>query len=133
MAIGWLSVLKLVPWNDVISNAPKLASEAKKLWSTVAKTPPTAEPAPTKAKSSSSPDSQSLALLQADLELVIAEVADLHKQMLESSQLIKALADQNTQLIRRMEVQRIRTRWLAGIAAVLGVVVVINLVITLTP
>ena len=133
MALGWLSVLKFVPWNDVISNAPRLANEAKKLWSTVAKTPPTAEPSPAKAKPSSSPDSQSLARLQADLELVITEVTDLHKQMLESSQLLKALADQNTQLIRRMEVQRIRTRWLAGIAAVLGVVVVINLVITLTP
>ena len=131
MAIGWLSVLKWVPWNDVISNAPRLASEAKKLWSTVAKTPPTAEPSPT--KPSISLDSQSLALLQADLELVITEVTDLHKQMLESSQLIKALADQNTQLIRRIEVQRIRTLWLVGIAAVLGVVVVINLVITLTP
>lgn len=132
MAIGWLSVLKLVPWNEVISNAPKLASEAKKLWSTVAKTPPTAEPSPAKAKPFAASDSQSLALLQADLELVITEVTDLHKQMLESSQLLRALADQNTQLIKRMEVQRIRMRWLAGIAAVLGVVVVINLVITLT-
>ena len=131
MAIGWLSVLKWVPWNEVISNAPRLANEAKKLWSTVAKTPPTAEPSPTKA--SYSLDSQSLALLQADLELVITEVTDLHKQMLESSQLIKALADQNTQLIRRIEMQRIRTLWLAGITAVLGVVAVINLVITLTP
>ena len=131
MAIGWLSVLKWVPWNEVISNAPRLANEAKKLWSTVAKTPPAAEPSPT--KPSISFDSQSLALLQADLELVITEVTDLHKQMLESSQLIKALADQNTQLIRRIEVQRIRTLWLAGIAAVLGVVAVINLVITLTP
>lgn len=132
MAIGWLSVLKLVPWNEVISNAPKLASEAKKLWNTVAKTPPTAAPSPAKAKPSAASDPQALALLQADLELVITEVTDLHKQMLESSQLLKALADQNTQLIKRMEVQRIRIRWLAGIAAVLGVVVVINLVITLT-
>ena len=131
MAIGWLSVLKWVPWNDVISNAPRLANEAKKLWSTVAKTLPTPEPSPT--QTSHSLDSQSLALLQADLELVITEVTDLHKQMLESSQLIKALADQNTQLIRRIEVQRIRTLWLAGITAVLGVVAVINLVITLTP
>lgn len=132
MAIGWLSVLKVVPWGDVIRNAPRLANEAKKLWSTVAKTPPVAGPSPTQAKPSYSLDSQSLALLQADLELMVTEVSDLHKQMLESSQLIKALADQNTQLIRRMEVQRIRTLWLAGIAVVLGVVAVINLVITLT-
>ena len=132
MAIGWLSVLKMVPWGDVMSNAPKLANEAKKLWSTVAKTPPAAEPSRAKPKPALSPDSQSITLLQADLKRVIAEIADLHQQMLESSQLIKALADQNTQLIRRMEMQRIRTLWLAGLAAVLGGVAVINLVITLT-
>lgn len=132
MAIGWLSVLRLVPWGDVISNAPRLANEAKKLWNTVARAPRSTEPSATHAKPSWLPDSQSLALLQADLELVITEVTDLHKQMLESSQLIKALADQNTQLIRQMEVQRIRTLWLVGIVGVLGVVAVINLVITLT-
>jgi hypothetical protein len=32
MAIGWLAVLQLVPWSDVISNAPKIAEGAKKLW-----------------------------------------------------------------------------------------------------
>ena len=131
MAIGWLSVLKMVPWGDVISNAPRLANEAKKLWSTVAKTPPASEPSTPKARPALSPDSQSIALLQGDIEVVVAEISDLHQQMLESSQLIKALADQNTQLIKRMEMQRIRVLWLAGMVAVLGVVAVINLVITL--
>jgi hypothetical protein len=51
--------------------------------------------------------------------------------MLESSQLIKALADQNTQLIRRVEVNRIRVLWLTGITIILGVVVAISLVVTL--
>lgn len=128
MAIGWISVLKLVPWGDVVKNAPRLASEAKKLWSTVANKPAAAA----QTKPADLPDSQSLVLLQADLELVIAEVTDLHKQMRESSQLINALAEQNTQLIKRMEVQRVRTLWLAGIAAVFGLLAVINLIITLT-
>jgi hypothetical protein len=42
-------------------------------------------------------------------------VADLHQQMLASSELIQALADQNTQLIRRVEVNRVRLLWLAAL------------------
>ena len=29
MAIGWLTILKTVPWTEVISNAPKVADGAK--------------------------------------------------------------------------------------------------------
>jgi hypothetical protein len=43
MAIGWLSVLQLVPWGEVISNAPKVAESAKKLWQVVGKKRPTLE------------------------------------------------------------------------------------------
>lgn len=121
MAIGWLSLLKMVPWGDVISTAPKVADGAKKLWSTVAKKPPAAE-SPT--QPTRSPDAQSIAILQ-------AQVSDLHNQMLESSELIKALADQNTQLIKRFEVNRIRVLWLAGAMVVLAIVAAINLAITL--
>jgi hypothetical protein len=131
MAIPWLSVIKLVPWGEVISNAPKVAEGAKKLWSAVSREPPAfkvpdagAQPAPTS-------DVQSIASLQAQLSAAEAAISDLHKQMLESSQLIKALADQNTQLIRRVEVNRIRILWLTGVTIILGVVVAISLVVTL--
>lgn len=30
MAIGWLAVLQMVPWSDVINNAPKVAEGAEK-------------------------------------------------------------------------------------------------------
>ena len=39
--IGWLAVLQLVPWSDVIKNAPKAADGAKKLWQSVRKKAPT--------------------------------------------------------------------------------------------
>jgi hypothetical protein len=131
MAIGWLSVLKMVPWGDVISNAPKVADGAKKLWSAVAKKPPAAELATASAQPALSPEAQSIAILQAQLAAAEAEVSDLHNQMLESSQLIKALADQNTQLIKRIEVNRLRVLWLAGAMVVLVVVAAINLAITI--
>lgn len=132
MSISLFSVLKMVPWGDVISKAPEIADGAKKLWRTVARKPsvpevPTAIPQP-----ALSPEAQSLALLQTQLAAAEAELSDLHTQMLESSELIKALADQNAQMIKRLEVNRIRVLWLAGFVAILSVVAVINLVITLT-
>ena len=129
MAIGWLSVLKMVPWGDVISNAPKVADGAKKLWSAVAKKPPEAELPSAGAQPTLLPEAQSIALLQAQLAAAEAQIADLHNQMLESSKLIQALADQSTQLIKLFEVNRVRVLGLAGITVVLGVVVAINLVL----
>lgn len=131
MAIGWLSVLKMVPWGDVVSNAPRIADSAKKLWSAVARERSAAEGPLGRVQSTPSSDTQSIAKLQAQLAATLVEVSDLHTQMLESTELIKALADQNTELIKRVEVNRIRVLWLAGIGVVLGVVSVISLALTL--
>lgn len=114
MAISWLTVLQAVPWSDVIRNAPKVAEGASKLWDTVGrKVSPRASPAQTTAQGTASPLETRVATLE-------ATVADLHAQMMASSQLIKELAEQNTQLIRRAEINRVRTLWLAGVVAVLG-------------
>ena len=37
MAAGWVTVLQMVPWGEVIKNAPKVADGAVKLWSSVTK------------------------------------------------------------------------------------------------
>lgn len=130
MAIGWLAVLKMVPWGDVISNAPKVADGAKKLWSAVSKKPPAADLS-TAGTQTVAPQAQSIAMLQAQLAAAKAEVSDLHDQMLASSELIKALADQSTQLVKRVEVNRMRVLWLAGAVGILCVVVAIILALLL--
>jgi hypothetical protein len=132
MPISWLAILKIVPWGDVISNAPKVADGAKKLWKSVAKKPPAAELPTTSEQPTLLPEAQSITLLQAQLATAKAEVSELHSQMLESSKLINALADQNAHLIKRLEINRIRVLWLAGTMVVLGVVSAINLAITVT-
>ena len=122
MAIGWLTVLKMVPWGDVIENAPKVASGAKKLWQTVGKRPvvsPAAPPAPEVLRA----ESPAVAALQSQVAELQLAVADLHQQMLASSELIQSLAQQNTQLIKRVEVNRVRLLWLA--AWVLGLTVAV--------
>lgn len=126
MAIGWLAVLKMVPWRDVISNAPAVADGAKKLWKSVGKKPP-ASAAPSAAPRLVS-ESQAVMLLQAQVVSLEALTADLHSQMLASSELITALAEQNAQLVKRVEVNRMRLLWLAAVTAVLAVVVISQLV-----
>lgn len=131
MAIGWLSIIQLVPWSDVIRNAPKVAEGAKKLWDTVSRKQPALEVSAANARPALSPEAQAIALLQAQLAAAEAEISDLHHQMLESTELIKALAEQNTQLIRRVEVNRIRVLWLTGITAVLAVIASLGLAMAL--
>ena len=130
MAIGWLSIIQLVPWSDVIRNAPKVAEGAKRLWDTVSRKPVLEVPAAS-AQPALSTEAQSIALLQTQLAAADAAISDLHHQMLESTELIKALADQNTQLIRRVEANRIRVLWLAGITIIVGVGAAIGLAMTL--
>ena len=127
MAIGWLTVLKMVPWTDVISNAPVVADGAKKLWNAVAKKALNGGPDTVLAPTSSHESliEPSLISLQMQLTATDAAVSDLRQQMLASSELIKSLAEQNTQLIKRVEVNRTRLLWLAALTVALAVFVVV--------
>jgi hypothetical protein len=126
MAMGWLSVLKMVPWGDVIESAPKVAQGAKKLWHTVGKKP-TADTATPVVVGASGEAPPTLTALQTQVTQLQASVADLHQQMLESSALIGSLAEQNTQLIARVEVNRKRVLALAVALVVLTVLGTIKL------
>lgn len=132
MAVGWLAVLQMVPWSDVIKNAPKVAEGARKLWNAVGKKAPatgTVSDAGTDAPPS--PEGQAAAALQARTLVLETAVQELHEQMLASSELIKALAEQNTQLIQRAEVNRVRLLALAGVTALVTVIAVAGLVLVL--
>ncbi|HEY9098906.1 MAG TPA: hypothetical protein VIN38_08550 [Thiobacillus sp.] len=130
MAIGWITLLKGVPWSGVISTAPLVAEGAKQLWKAVSKQPPSAHSTrPTQ------PDTASTDSTTADYAIRLAAqeaaINDLRTQMLKSSELIKVLADQNTQLIRRVEANRVRTRWLTGLVAIVVLVAVTSLVVVM--
>ncbi len=127
MAIGWMTVLKLVPWGDVIKNAPAVAEGARKLWDSRKTGAAAKEAAPPDSVSAPLLDLDAAALLQAQqqlrLQLSQAETAidTLNEQMQASSVLIKALAEQNTGLIQQIETLRKRWLWLGLPTAVLAV------------
>ncbi len=135
MPVGWLTVLKLVPWVEVIKNAPAIADGAKKLWTTVGGSTPLRDaPAGTDvvaADAAAAADPASaVTALQARVVHAEAAVAELQAQMQASSELIKALAEQNAELVRRVEMNRSRTTWLFGLLLVVAVIAGFGLAVT---
>lgn len=130
MAIGWLAILKTVPWTDVVRNAPQIADGARKLWGAIASKPTSVEIELEADQFIHSFEIHTVDSLQKRLAVVESAWSDLHNQMLASSELIKALAEQNTQLIKKIELNRIRTLRLAGITICLAVIAVFNLIFT---
>ena len=119
MAIVWLTILQSVPWTEVIKNAPKVAEGARKLWNAVGKKRAADEVADAQPAIAHEP--LTLEALEARAAALEAAVSDLHGQMLASSELIKTLAEQNAQLVRRIEANRVRTLWLGAATLVLAI------------
>ncbi len=131
MAIGWLTVLQSVPWSDVVRNAPKVAAGAKKLWANVANKP-AADPA------AGADDNSGLATAPATLDglqqqvlALQAATENLQQRLLESSDLIARLAEQNDQLIQGIEVLRRRLLWQRAGLLLVGLSAVLALALTL--
>lgn len=131
MAIPWLVVLTNVPWTQVLGNAPKVADGAKKLWNAVSgKTfPPTLPEG--RAGFSSASGAAAPAMLQARVAELERAASDLHEQMLASSELIRTLADQNAELVKRIEANRVRVLWLTGAVIAFGIVAIVGLALVL--
>lgn len=132
MAIGWLAVLQAVPWGQVIDNAPKIVNGAKKLWGNVSRNPASEEMAEPDdyVVSGANEDAEMLRQRLSRLEKATAEM---HEQLVTSTALIKELAEQNTQLIKHIEANRVRTfrltvLWIATTIIALG-----SLVLALLP
>jgi hypothetical protein len=125
MAVGWVAVLQMVPWGEVIKNAPKVADGAVKLWNSVSKK-----------NTGDSIDSESTDVILANdvsalekldhrLQEAQASIADLQAQVVQSAEVIKELASQNAQLVAQIEANRKAVTVLGVVVAlaVIGVVV----------
>lgn len=132
MAIGWFTVLAAVPWKQVIENAPQVADGAKKLWNAVARKPVARDAAGSGTGLELTAEAPTLAGMASRIAAVEAETADLHRQMLASSELIKVLAEQNAQLVARIEANRVRVLWLSAILVVVSGLSLVSLVLAVT-
>lgn len=127
MAIGWVGMLRLVPWGDVIKAAPEVASTARKLWGAVAKKNPQRDAV-------NGDDGDDAALhaptsMLARMEHAETSLAELQAQMLAASEVIATLAQQNAKLVEQTEALRKR---LLLQAIVTGVIIVVAIVFAIT-
>ena len=90
MAINWITAFKVIPWGQVMENAPTVLRGAKKLWGMVG----------TNA-------TQTEAVEPPRLE---HEVAELKQELAKAAEILTGLAEQNTRLVEAVEILRVRTR-----------------------
>jgi TolA-binding protein len=121
MAIGWLTVLQSVPWSEVVRNAPKVAAGAKKLWGSVANKEGVDHAADLEEQSRQPPEHLTLGNLQAQITTLQSVAGELQHQLSESTRLITSLAEQNAQLIQRIDAMRKRTARFGAALVLVGV------------
>lgn len=127
MAAGTiLTVLTNIPWGTVVETAPKIADGAAKLWNAVTGWN-RSDPVQNGQIADLQKPMSEVELLSTRLHAMEESVRHLNDQMQVSSALIKDLAEQNTILIQRIELNRTRLLGLAIVAgctslALLGVV-----------
>ena len=122
MSISLLGAVKAVPWGDVIAAAPSVVQGANALWDRVAKKRPKGE-----ATNAPSPAANADAPVEVRLAALEQALVELQKEALASSQLIRSLAEQNVQLVREVEVLRLRSRVMMVAAVLFSVVLAASL------
>ena len=123
MAVGTIvTVLANIPWGTVVENAPKIADSATKLWDTVARWAKSEPEQNTQIDASPEKPISETQLLSARLQTLEESVRNLNEQMQASSGVIKDLAEQNTLLVQRVELNRVRLVRLVAVAGLMGAV-----------
>lgn len=125
MASGWWSVLKTVPWSEVINAAPQVATGARRLWDQVARKSGAGAGMAPDPMMGEDPQEDFFGTLVMRVERNEMSLADLRTQMLQASEIIANMADQNAQLIAKMDAARKRMLWLGvatGVSSILALV-----------
>lgn len=132
MAAGWLRVLKAVPWGEVLAAAPQVAGSARRLWETVGRRGAPEPGFDLGEAMAHAPIDEDIAILASRIEQQDATIVQLHGQVREATKVITELADQNAQLVARMQGARERLATVTLIAAGSALLSVISLAIVLT-
>lgn len=120
MAAGWVAVLQMVPWGEVIKNAPKVADGAVKLWNSVSRKKADDAVSSESSEVVVAANINALERLEYRLQEAQDSINDLQAQVVQSAEVIKELASQNTQLVAQIESNR-------KAVTVLGVVLALSI------
>jgi hypothetical protein len=111
------TVLSNVPWGTVLDAAPKVADRATKLWNSVTKKKASDEPEKV-VRVATDPFEE----LKFRVDALQATAEQLKEEMQAASALIKTLAEQNTALMQRVELNRKKQQRHTAVLAVISIV-----------
>ena len=100
---GWISVFRAIPWMQLIVAAPAIARGARELWTGIR-----GQPSPDATEDGGNRH-----------ERLEAQVGELRKELAASSEVIKAMAEQNERLLEAVGILRLRVRFLTAACAIL--------------
>lgn len=119
-----ITVLTNVPWGQVLDAAPKVADGATKLWKAVARRKKEDCPDDFNLAASGEPGmviADPLEDLRVQMASLQSAVDNLKEEMQSATELIKLLAEQNTVLVQRVELNRLRLVRQAIAGTVVGI------------
>lgn len=122
MAFGWITALKIIPWKDVLENAPHIVKAAKSLYTRTKK-----DASSTSETQDSSPftsDSEIIENQKTRLHKIEKKITELNSEQETSVELIKSLAKQNVRIVEAIEVLRIRSKILLFTCLLFGSILV---------
>jgi hypothetical protein len=117
MAFSWIAAFRIIPWGDVIAAAPTVARTARDLWRGLSKSRATE----TVASADDAARRGSAPTAEAEIRSLRADLTETRAQLLASSEVLQALAEQDEKLVAAVEVLRVRTRVLAFVCVALVV------------
>ncbi len=123
-----LKVATQIPWDKVIELAPTVAEKAGTLWKSITGKNKLHSVDKSSVYPTYSAELSESDILKARIDILEERVASLEEQIQASSGLLKTLAEQNTALVQRIELNRTRlirqSLIFAGVGAVLAGVIV---------
>jgi len=124
VAIGWFAAFKIIPWREVVTAAPSIVQGARKLWSSVTRTEQQVSPLTVQPDEEVSSQADALSAIEARLLALESRTTEIAREAVSYSELIKSLAEQNSQLVQAVGILRLRTRVLLWFTGALGLATV---------
>jgi signal transduction histidine kinase len=127
MTVPWLLALKVIPWGDVIEQAPKVLAGARQLLDRQRASRPVDPSVVPRADQATGADAPSLDTLAQRLTAAEQRLQSQAQAQEQLTQTLAELAELNTRLIGAVATLRLRSRMLMGAAVVLALGVVASL------
>lgn len=122
MASAWLAPFNDIPWSRVLGMAPSLAERARKLW----------QRQPAQEEAAAPATEEAVSAVEVRLHRIERRVAALQEEAVSSFEVVRAITEQHSDLVRAVDELLARTQTLLRVCVVLalGLVTAIALAVT---